>query len=357
MWPFFVRGNFMDFDFDWVDAFADAPFGGNGCAVVHGGAVLSDAVCMAYVRETSLVECTFTGPSEVADLRVKYYLASREIPFAGHPTIATVAALLHRGKAGQGKLTLETGAGIVALDVDGALITMTQVAPTFGARIPAEVVAKVGGIPADAIIAAPQVVSTGLPFCITVLRDREAVESLRFDMDGVRRLSRPTWSGIGRSDGAILAGAGGCYGGRRHFRAPSVGTAQSAGRPVHRVGDRGRCRVSLGAWIDFIAKICGRAGPWFGPSRPGSGRGAWPTGCNRRGQGWRAWRRLDVREGLSAIVGRTRLSGPWPPISPISAPCFPASTVPGGRSCPRPHFRFRPTTLGLSVHRKGRKCR
>lgn len=174
----------MDFDFDWVDAFADAPFGGNGCAVVHGGAVLSDAVCMAYVRETSLVECTFTGPSEVADLRVKYYLASREIPFAGHPTIATVAALLHRGKAGQGKLTLETGAGIVALDVDGALITMTQVAPTFGARIPAEVVAKVGGIPADAIIAAPQVVSTGLPFCITVLRDREAVESLRFDMDG-----------------------------------------------------------------------------------------------------------------------------------------------------------------------------
>lgn len=174
----------MDFDFDWVDAFADAPFGGNGCAVVHGGAVLSDAVCMAYVRETSLVECTFTGPSEVADLRVKYYLASREIPFAGHPTIATVAALLHRGKAGQGKLTLETGAGIVALDVDGALITMTQVAPTFGARIPAEVVAKVGGIPADAIIAAPQVVSTGLPFCITVLRDRQAVESLRFDMDG-----------------------------------------------------------------------------------------------------------------------------------------------------------------------------
>lgn len=174
----------MDFDFDWVDAFADAPFGGNGCAVVHGGAVLSDAVCMAYVRETSLVECTFTGPSEVADLRVKYYLASREIPFAGHPTIATVAALLHRGKAGQGKLTLETGAGIVALDVDGALITMTQVAPTFGARIPAEVVAKVGGIPADAIIAAPQVVSTGLPFCITVLRDREAVESLRFDRKG-----------------------------------------------------------------------------------------------------------------------------------------------------------------------------
>ena len=45
----------MILDFDWVDAFADAPFGGNGCAVVHGGAELPGAVCTAYVRETSLV--------------------------------------------------------------------------------------------------------------------------------------------------------------------------------------------------------------------------------------------------------------------------------------------------------------
>lgn len=125
----------MRFDFDWVDAFTDRPFGGNGCAVVHGGAVLSDDICMAYVRETSLVECTFTGPSDVADLTVKYYLASREIPFAGHPTIATVAALRHRGLIGDGPLRLETGAGIVAVDVAGDLITMTQVAPTFGAEI------------------------------------------------------------------------------------------------------------------------------------------------------------------------------------------------------------------------------
>ncbi|WP_281991240.1 PhzF family phenazine biosynthesis protein [Sulfitobacter geojensis] len=174
----------MGFDFDWVDAFADVPFGGNGCAVVHGGAVLSDATCMAYVRETSLVECTFTGPSDVADFKVKYYLASREIPFAGHPTIATVAALLHRQIIGEGALTLETGAGIVAVDVADGLITMTQVAPEFGAQVPADVVARVGGIAPEAIIAPPQVVSTGLPFCITVLRDRATLDALRFDDAG-----------------------------------------------------------------------------------------------------------------------------------------------------------------------------
>lgn len=166
----------MKFDFDWVDAFASEAFGGNGCAVVHGGAVLSDEVCMAYVRETSLVECTFTGPSEVADVRVKYYLASREIPFAGHPTLATVAALVHRGKAGEGRMSLETGAGIVEIDIAGDLITMTQVAPTFGPEIPREIVAAVGSIVPKDIIAPPQLVSTGLPFCITLLKDRASLE-------------------------------------------------------------------------------------------------------------------------------------------------------------------------------------
>ena len=174
----------MAYEFDWVDAFADRPFCGNGCSVVHDAAGLPDATCMAYVRETSLVECTFTGPSEVADLLVKYYLASREIPFAGHPTIATVAALLHRGKIGEGPLTLETGAGIVAVDVAEGLITMTQVAPQFGPEVPAEIVAAVGGIAPQDIVAPPQMVSTGLPFCITVVKDRATLERVSLTEDG-----------------------------------------------------------------------------------------------------------------------------------------------------------------------------
>ena len=171
----------MDFDFDWVDAFTDQVFGGNGCAVVHGGAVLPDGVCTAYVRETSLVECTFTGPSEIADYKVKYYLTSREIPFAGHPTIATVAALRHRGLIGEGPLRLETGAGIVEIEVRGAQIAMTQIAPVFGVEVPVDLVADVGGLEPGDIIGQPQVVSTGLPFCITVLRSRAALEGLKLD--------------------------------------------------------------------------------------------------------------------------------------------------------------------------------
>ena len=175
------------FEFDWVDAFTNKPFGGNGCAVVHGGAELSVDTCLSYVRETSLVECTFTGPSDVADIKVRYFLASREIPFAGHLTIATVSAMRSRGLIGDGPLVLETLAGLVPVIVDGSNIQMTQVAPEFGPKVPADVVAAVGGLTADDIIGEPQVVSTGLPFCITVLKSVDALKRASLNLDALGR--------------------------------------------------------------------------------------------------------------------------------------------------------------------------
>lgn len=177
------------YEFDWVDAFTNRAFGGNGCAVVHQGAGLSHETCMAYVRETSLVECTFTGPSDVADMRVRYFLASREIPFAGHPTIATVAAMRARGLIGDGPLVLETGAGLVPVTVQGSRVTMTQVAPQFGTLVEPAQVAAVGGLSADDIISPPQLVSTGLPFVVTVLKDRATLERVQLNMQALADLA------------------------------------------------------------------------------------------------------------------------------------------------------------------------
>ncbi|UWQ46708.1 PhzF family phenazine biosynthesis protein [Leisingera aquaemixtae] len=178
------------YDFDWVDAFSGQAFGGNGCAVVHGGASLPEAVCTAYVRETSLVECTFTGPSEAADVKVRYFLASREIPFAGHPTIATVAAMRDRGLIEGDSITLETGAGIVPVRLDGDLIEMTQVAPEFGPFADPALVAAAVSLPVEAIAGRPQKVSTGLPFCITVLRDRAALEAAQLNLEALAALGK-----------------------------------------------------------------------------------------------------------------------------------------------------------------------
>lgn len=167
---------------DWVDAFSDRAFGGNGCAVVHDATDLNDATCMAFVRETSLVECTFVEPSTIADFKVRYFLASCEIPFAGHPTIATVASMLSRALVSGSSLTLETLAGLIAITIDRAhsnapLIRMQQIAP-------------VGGLGVDDIVGQPQIVSTGLPFCITVVKDRATLQKVDLNLAALGAYAR-----------------------------------------------------------------------------------------------------------------------------------------------------------------------
>lgn len=180
----------MPFEFDWVDAFTGRPFGGNGCAVVYGAGGLSPETCKAVVRETGLVECTFLETSDKADVKLRYFMAHREIPFAGHPTVATVASLADRGILGPGKASLETGAGVIPIEIgkgDSPQITMTQVRPEFGPQVAPEVVAAAGGLAAGDILGTPRVVSTGLPFCITVLKDHDALRRVRLDVAALDR--------------------------------------------------------------------------------------------------------------------------------------------------------------------------
>lgn len=48
----------MPYPFDWVDAFSDRLFGGNGCAVVYDADGMDAELCQSIVAETGLVECT-----------------------------------------------------------------------------------------------------------------------------------------------------------------------------------------------------------------------------------------------------------------------------------------------------------
>jgi PhzF family phenazine biosynthesis protein len=69
------------------------------------------------------------------------------------------------------------------------MVSMMQVAPAFGAEIPVEDVARIGGITSDDIIGQPQMVSTGLPFCITVLKDHDALRRVRLDSEALAEMA------------------------------------------------------------------------------------------------------------------------------------------------------------------------
>ena len=64
---------------------------------------------------------------------------------------------------------------------------MTQIAPEFGAHVPADIVAAVAGLSASDIVHPPQIVSTGLPFCVTVLRSRDALDRATLNLDALAR--------------------------------------------------------------------------------------------------------------------------------------------------------------------------
>jgi PhzF family phenazine biosynthesis protein len=109
------------FAFRQVDVFASAPLSGNPLAVVHDADGLSEAQMQAFARWTALSETTFllapTAPG--ADYRVRIFTPSRELPFAGHPTLGSAHAWLANGgrPAADGAVTQQCGAGLVPVRV------------------------------------------------------------------------------------------------------------------------------------------------------------------------------------------------------------------------------------------------
>ena len=174
--------------FCWVDAFTDRPMGGNPCAVVFDADDLSVVERIAFTCETRLSECAFLVRSDTADFGARYYLASGEIPMAGHPTVATCAALDAAGLlANREHFTVEVGAGVVEIEVDRGgpvpVFTMTQYAPVFGERYEPARIAPLVGLTAEDVSGTPQTVSTGGPhFCVTLLRNHEALACARLDI-------------------------------------------------------------------------------------------------------------------------------------------------------------------------------
>jgi trans-2,3-dihydro-3-hydroxyanthranilate isomerase len=78
-----------------LDVFADRPLAGNPLAVVLDSAGLDSARMQAIAREFNLSETTFVteprDPVNTAGLRI--FTPTRELPFAGHPTIGSAVMI------------------------------------------------------------------------------------------------------------------------------------------------------------------------------------------------------------------------------------------------------------------------
>jgi trans-2,3-dihydro-3-hydroxyanthranilate isomerase len=194
-----MEDSMATFPFMQVDAFTDRPLGGNPCAVLFDTDQLDDETMLAIAKEMNLSETSFIRKSNLADFGARYFTPEVEIPLAGHPTIATVYALIESGRLTHHEkpktITLELKDGPINVEIipqdDGLVqIVMSQRKPKFLATYePAEVMPVFGLGAGDAMLDVPiQTVSTGAPQLMVPLKNLDGLQQARVDIPAYERL-------------------------------------------------------------------------------------------------------------------------------------------------------------------------
>ncbi len=105
-----------------VDAFADAPFGGNPAAVMPLDMWLADDLLQAIAMENNLSETAFYLPDETgqADFELRWFTPTTEVAMCGHATLASGHVVLSQGDADTVSFrTCKAGVLNVTRDDDG----------------------------------------------------------------------------------------------------------------------------------------------------------------------------------------------------------------------------------------------
>jgi len=177
-----------------VDAFTTKPLCGNPCAVVFDCADLKPEVMLAIAKEMNLSETSFVWRMDDGRFRAQYFTPAEEIPLAGHPTIATIYALIDSGRLKLDGDTLKlplvlrdgpVEAEVFAHDHKVERIVMSQRKPQFLATYrPAEVLPAFGLDESDLFSnSVIQTVSIGTPQMMVLLNDLQSLRKASLDLE------------------------------------------------------------------------------------------------------------------------------------------------------------------------------
>jgi PhzF family phenazine biosynthesis protein len=231
-----------DYPFRIVNVFAEQRLGGNPLAVVERADGLDALTMQAIALQFNVSETTFILPSTKADMRVRIFTPTFEMPFAGHPTLGSahvVRDLLGGGDA----VRLEMQVGIVPVSAQGDRWTLEAQAPrTRAVDASRRELAAMLGIDESDLATKPLWVNTGAEQLVIPLNSADAV-----------RKARP--------DGSLLA---------RHGSIPLEGAAARAMAYVWALDGPGRvlCRFFFskhGAAVEDpgTGSACANLGGWL----------------------------------------------------------------------------------------------
>lgn len=118
------------------DAFSPTKGKGNPAGLVLEGERFTDDEMQKIALQVGFNETSFVLPSEVADIRIRYFTPGHEMNLCGHATIATVYALQSKGLLpNTEQYTIETKAGILPIRIyekdSTTYVTMQQLPAQF----------------------------------------------------------------------------------------------------------------------------------------------------------------------------------------------------------------------------------
>jgi PhzF family phenazine biosynthesis protein len=172
--------------FRQVDVFTAVAFKGNPLAVIVGADHLTDQQMAAIANWTNLSETTFLlGPTDAgADYRVRIFTPTRELPFAGHPTLGSCHVWLATGGSPKkDHVVQECGVGLVRIKRDGKRLAFAAPPLRRSGDVAPELLARVAkGLRIDpAAIKESQWVDNGPGWVAVMLASRSEVLALRPD--------------------------------------------------------------------------------------------------------------------------------------------------------------------------------
>lgn len=195
----------MTLKFCTYDVFTDHRFGGNPLAVFLDVPELPTEFMQDIAREFNLSETVFVvKPSKPgATRRLRIFTPSRELPFAGHPTIGAAHALVEEGLAGisgtSGRFVLEEEVGPVPIDVrrqaNGTWFVQLTAAklPEQGPPAPPvpELAKLLGVAESDILHDADfaEFYSCGVPYLFVPLRNRDVLRNVTVDPASSRKVA------------------------------------------------------------------------------------------------------------------------------------------------------------------------